>query len=59
MNNNINYYLDNHISEENAAKIYDVFIIYLWGNKALRNFFYDYEKIKHINEIFSINPNKI
>ena len=56
--NNINYYLGNYSSEENAAKIYDIFNLYLRGNKATTNFFYSEQKIKHINEYFtSTNSN--
>ena len=51
--NNINYYLGNYTSEENAAKIYDIFNIHLRGNKAVTNFFYDEDKIKQINNIIS------
>ena len=51
--NNINYYLGNYTSEENAAKIYDIFNIHLRGSKAVTNFFYDEDKIKIINDIIS------
>ena len=48
--NNINYYLGNYSSEENAAKIYDIFNIYLRGTKAITNYFYDNETTNHIYE---------
>ena len=50
MKNNINYYLGNYYSEQNAAKVYDIFNIRLRGNKALTNFIYDDDQIKNIFE---------
>ena len=51
MKHNKNYYLGNYISEENAAKIYDIFNIKLRGKKAVTNFLYDDEQIEAIKKM--------
>ena len=47
MNKKIKYYLGNYKSEEVAAKIYDLLVIKIHGNKAKTNFFYTDEQFKN------------
>jgi len=44
------YYLGNYISEEIAARVYDIYAIKNWGIKARTNFIYNDNQIKIIKE---------
>ena len=60
MINNKKYYLGNYISEDLAARIYDIQAIKSWGIKARTNFVYDNDQIKKIyNKKINIKCNDI
>ena len=50
MINKKKYYLGSYLSEEIAARIYDIFAIINLGFKARTNFIYNYTQIKKIKE---------
>ena len=50
MINNKKYYLGSYLSEEIAARIYDIFAIINLGFKARTNFIYNHTQIKKIKE---------
>ena len=50
MVNNKKCYLGSYPSEELAARVYDIYAIKSYGNKARTNFVYNYSQLKKIHE---------